>query len=131
MSKEDALKILNRLMRQSGQPDHFVLEDNHRFRPAESYEEWISFMEDLTRRRVALDEVSPEVHISTVFLGLDHNFGGEGGPILFESLVFGGPLDGEMRRYRTWDEAVEGHYQLVVTVKDLVGVPPQVLWDTN
>lgn len=27
-------------------------------------------------------------YISTVFLGIDHNFLGKGGPILFETMVF-------------------------------------------
>lgn len=52
--------------------------------------------------------------VSTVFLGLDHNFSDEGPPILFESLVFGGKLNGEGRRYATWDEAEAGHWELVL-----------------
>jgi hypothetical protein len=50
--------------------------------------------------------------VSTVFLGLDHNFLGNGPPILFETLVFGGEWDGEMFRYSTFEEAVEGHYRV-------------------
>ena len=57
------------------------------------------------------------VFISTVFLGLDHNYGDEGPPILFETLVFGGALDGEMDRYATWDEAVVGHKEMVARVE--------------
>lgn len=49
-----------------------------------------------------------DTRVSTVFLGLDHRFG-EGPPLLFETMVFGGPLDGEMDRYETWEDAVEGH----------------------
>jgi hypothetical protein len=45
------------------------------------------------------DDTVEGVRISTVFLGLDHSFGA-GSPVLFETLVFGGPLDGEMDRYR-------------------------------
>jgi hypothetical protein len=52
------------------------------------------------------------VEISTVFLGLDHNFG-QGPPLLFESMVFGGEDDGEMVRYSTWEEAETGHKLLV------------------
>ncbi len=32
---------------------------------------------------------------------------------MFETIVFGGPMDEEMRRYATWDEAVEGHDEMV------------------
>ena len=49
-----------------------------------------------------------EVKVSTIFLGLDHSFGGPR-PLLFETMVFGGPLDQECKRYSTWDEAVKGH----------------------
>jgi hypothetical protein len=46
--------------------------------------------------------------VSTVFLGLDHGFGFEG-PLWFETMIFGGPLDQSQRRYGTWKDAVEGH----------------------
>jgi len=48
------------------------------------------------------------VLISTVFLGIDHNFG-SGAPILFETMVFGGKHNGFQQRYSTWREAVYGH----------------------
>jgi len=48
-----------------------------------------------------------EVEVSTVFLGLDHSFGGR--PMLFETMIFGGPLDGYQERYSTWSEAEAGH----------------------
>lgn len=46
--------------------------------------------------------------IDTVFLGINHR-DGEGEPILFETMIFGGDEDGYQERYCTWDEAVEGH----------------------
>lgn len=48
------------------------------------------------------------VRVSTVFLGLDHQFG-DGPPILFETMIFGGAHDQFQRRYYTWAEAVNGH----------------------
>lgn len=62
-------------------------------------------------RRVAHTDTGNE-RISTVFLGLNHSFGG-GPPLLFETLVFSGPLDGEMDRYSTWIEAESGHAKMV------------------
>ena len=50
------------------------------------------------------------VRLSTVFLGMDYNHTGEGKPILFETMVFGGDMDGRQERYCTWDEALAGHY---------------------
>lgn len=54
-----------------------------------------------------------ECMISTVFLGLDHNYGGRGEPIVFETMVFNGPKDGFQARYRTWAEAQAGHKRTV------------------
>jgi hypothetical protein len=67
-----------------------------------------------------------DLRISTVFLGLDHNFGLGGPPILFETMVFGEPNlkvlfdralvvrdDLEMWRYATWDQAEAGHRNIV------------------
>lgn len=53
-----------------------------------------------------------DVTVSTVFLCMDHNYSGVGEPILFETMVFGGECDGEMARYRTWNEAVKGHEEM-------------------
>lgn len=46
--------------------------------------------------------------VSTVFLGLDHQFG-DGPPLVFETMIFGGPLDQYQERYCTWAEAEAGH----------------------
>lgn len=62
------------------------------------------------------DDTIRGVRISTVFLGLDHNFFGEGPPILWETMVFGGRLHGEMRRYSSRADAVRGHALFVTRV---------------
>ncbi len=54
-------------------------------------------------------------YVSTVFLALDHSFG-NGPPILFETMVFGGPLDQETNRYATMEEAKQGHINMVKRV---------------
>jgi hypothetical protein len=90
--------------------EHYVLNDDHSVRPAELLE-WAAAFNDTDKRRVARDELDG-VSVSTVFLGLDHSFG-EGPPLIFETLIFGGKLDQEMWRYSTWDEAVAGHKHAV------------------
>ena len=70
-------------------------------------------------RVVAKDKVC-DSKISTVFLGLDHAFE-SGIPILFETMVFGGALDGEQERCSTWEQAEEMHRQMVAKVS---GVAP-------
>lgn len=58
-------------------------------------------------RHVAKTE-KDEIKVSTVFLGIDHSFG-DGPPLLFETMIFGGEHDKDMWRYSTWNEAEEGH----------------------
>ena len=47
--------------------------------------------------------------VSTVFLGIDHNFGPTGDPVLWETLIFGGEHDGEGARYTSLAAARAGH----------------------
>lgn len=50
--------------------------------------------------------------VSTVALGLDHNWG-DGPPLIFETMVFGGARDGYQWRYHTEVEALAGHRRVV------------------
>jgi hypothetical protein len=68
-------------------------------------------------RIVKVTEVAPDVIVSTVFLGLDHSFSAQSQPVLFETMIFGGVRDEEQLRYRTWDEAVEGHDAIVASFR--------------
>ena len=58
-----------------------------------------------------------KVHVSTVFLGMDHAWSGP--PVLFETMVFGGALDEQQWRYCTWAEAMAGHAGIVAQVRAL------------
>ena len=56
--------------------------------------EWGRWMQvNAKRRRVAVTQ-GKGVRVSTVFLGVDHQYQ-DGPPILFETMVFGGKLDDE------------------------------------
>ncbi len=93
----------------------YILDENRRPIPADvvTWGKWREIDENI---RVGQTKVG-EVLVSTVFLGIDHNFLGRGKPILFETLVFGGPLNDEMDRYRTWKEAELGHKEMVERVE--------------
>lgn len=58
--------------------------------------------------------------VSTVFLAINHSHTLTGPPVLFETMVFGGPLGGEQDRYHTWDEAVAGHAAMLARVRAAV-----------
>lgn len=80
-----------------------------------TWAEWIQEHEDLRRlARTSIPTASGKiVEVSTVFLGLDHRFGDEGPPVLWETMVF---VDGEGReqeRWRTKSEAETGHARWV------------------
>jgi hypothetical protein len=88
--------------------------DGHKPVPAATLV-WAKWFEG--RSRHVAQEMIGDVRISTVFLGLDHSFG-NGPPLLFETMVFGGPLDQESDRYETWDEAEAGHRAMVERVRN-------------
>jgi hypothetical protein len=95
--------------------------------PCEDVIEWGKWFENADRH-VAKDEIG-EVMVSTVFLGLD-NGSGIGAPVLFETMVFNGPLDQECERYSTWDEAEVGHKAMLERVKNMsssagANLPPE------
>lgn len=72
---------------------------------------------DLLRWTKQVDDTTiDDSRISTVFLGIDHNWGA-GPPVLWETMVFGGELDQEQVRYRSHDAAVVGHKVMVKRVK--------------
>ena len=54
--------------------------------------------------------VEGDIMVSTVFLGADLGASLAGKPpCLFETRVFGGPLDDHNKRYYSWEGAEEGH----------------------
>lgn len=80
--------------------------------------EWATWFETADRhvaKTVVEQHGENAAKVSTVFLGLDHAFG-DGPPVLFETMVFGGDDDGYQRRYRSWAEAALGHAETVATL---------------
>ena len=78
--------------------------------------EWGRWFET-AERHVGNDKIG-NVRVSTVFLGLEHNFGASGPPIVFETMVFGGKLDGVQERYCTWEQAEKGHAEMLTAVRE-------------
>ena len=69
-----------------------------------------------SERTVRKTRIGADVLVSTVFLGLDHRFGRQGPPLLFETMIFGGPHDGDMWRSATWEDAEKGHEEVVALI---------------
>lgn len=83
-------------------------------------EEWSKWFEKIELRRVSYTELSPDIFVSTICLGLDHNFFGTGPPLLFETMAFG--VEDEIcHRAATLEEAKETHRKVVEEVTEIYG----------
>lgn len=72
--------------------------------------EWAEWFE--TADRIVKKTKVGNVEVSTAFLSFDHQYG-DGPPLLFETMIFGGERDEDMWRYTTWEEAEAGHGRVV------------------
>lgn len=100
----------------------YVLNETGEPVPERDLLKWATWYET-AQRHVALTEFAWG-RVSTIFLGLDHNFllRAEDDPlhykpILWETMVFRGTLTGEQRRYRSREEALKGHRTMVERAK--------------
>lgn len=66
-------------------------------------------------RHVALTQIG-SIEVSTIFLGIDHSFGG-GLPVLFETMVFRRNRAEEQVRCETWEQAEKQHAEMVEMVR--------------
>jgi hypothetical protein len=67
--------------------------------------------------RVAGTEFPDGRYLSTVFLGIDHQYL-DGPPLLFETMLFDDPRGDEQQwRWSTWDEAEAGHAAVVAELE--------------
>jgi hypothetical protein len=82
-----------------------------------SMREWSARLEDdLAYKHVRASAPLEGVEVSTVWIGLDYRMLGLGPPLIFETMVFGGELDGHARRWSTEGEAEAGHDRVVAEV---------------
>ena len=95
--------------------DKYILDEYHQVKPADDFLKWAEWFENRENRIVRQDEENG-VRVSTVFLGIDHNWSGEGPPVLFETMVFGGPTNEDTYRCCTWDQAIEQHRKVALSV---------------
>ena len=94
----------------------YILRDDHTVEPCDDLHEWAVWLEHAPADRVVRQEWVGPHFVSTVFLGLDYQFG-NGPPILFETKIF---IDGGEAVYQdrcsTWDEALAMHAQAVAHI---------------
>ena len=86
--------------------------------PCASVLEWATwFAENDEARVVARTELPSGCVVSTVFLGVDHNFVHEGDPVLWETMMFGSEYDLACDRYRSKKDAIVGHEMWILVAK--------------
>lgn len=83
-------------------------------RLAPNIETWAKALERMDRR--VAETFVGKVRVSTVFIGLDHQFG-NGPPLLFETMVFGGEFDDWQERCSTWEQALAQHERTVKMIE--------------
>lgn len=93
----------------------FILDKEGNPEPCHDLVKWANFIAR-GPRRVAFDKLMM-AEVSTVFVGLNHAIDPTVPPILWETMVFGGKLDGEMARYDSEAAARVGHIQMVDRVR--------------
>ena len=95
---------------------NYILDDTGRPVLEHDVLKWAKWFK--TADRVVAKHKVGDSRISTVFLGIDHNFGPKGPPLLYETMVFGGKLDGEQMRYVTRTTAIAGHRAIALRVAE-------------
>lgn len=88
--------------------DKYILDEKGRPVPEPDLYKWGMWFESANRS--VADEIVNGARVSTVFLGLNHNYG-EGEPLLWETMVFGGDLDQEQDRCSGGREQAEAMHQ--------------------
>lgn len=95
--------------------DKYILDEHDQVVAEPDLLRWANWFEKADRH--IGDTTAGESRVSTVFLSLDQNHGGIGAPVLYETMIFGGPLDQERERYETRQQAEAGHERWVERLK--------------
>lgn len=82
--------------------------------------EWSCLFEDVSYKRIA-GKLIGNFFVSTVWLGLNHNFFSGQTPLIFETMVFNEKEDKyrdfECERYATLEEALQGHKEMCEKIR--------------
>lgn len=110
--------------------NYYLAEDGKTPIPAKDIEEWCQKFRDdmrMVKRHVQENGVWREAvrydcgdgaWVSTVFLGIDHAFG-DGPPVLWETMIFGGPHNDYQERYTSYEDALAGHERALKLAQEL------------
>jgi hypothetical protein len=77
---------------------------------------WAKWFETADDKRVVAKSNVGDASVSTVFLGLNHQWG-DGPPLLFETIIFGGEHNEWQDRCSTWKDAEAMHQKACALVR--------------
>ncbi len=104
---------------------HYILV-NGEPKGTEDILEYCQWFENSDQERIIKQTTVPtkngEIFVSTVFLGIDHNFSAlvcrmgdkQHEPVLWETMIFGGAMDGACNRYSSKQDAMAGHLTMML-----------------
>ena len=81
--------------------------------PCDDLMAWAQWFE--VADRIVQRDIVGDVAVSTVFLGMDHSFG-QGAPVLWETMIFGGQHDHYQERYSPLAAARAGHAKALARI---------------
>lgn len=92
----------------------YILDENKKVVECNDAHKWSQWMNS-ANRIVEQTQISSDVRVSTVFIGIGGGFAETFPSFLFETMIFGGARDMFVYHYWTWDEAVKGHKEVVAS----------------
>jgi hypothetical protein len=88
---------------------YYILDEQGNPVPEPDSARWSNWFENSHNRILKRDYLPDDILVCTVFLGIDHNLCGRGPPVLWETMILGGPHDQYQRRYSSREAALAGH----------------------
>ena len=99
-------------------PFTYILDANRKPVQHANDDDWFRWFSNMDNRRVALTFVgNGDVMVSTVFGGIDRNYGREL-PLFFETRILGGNYDGMEWLSSSWEAAENCHAQAIAFLRE-------------
>jgi hypothetical protein len=95
----------------------YILDDDDTPIPS-NITDYVEWEKANPERRIVKQDVVGDIHVSTVFLGLDHRWWSSDTPVLWETMIFEGKHDQYQERYTSYKDALEGHKKALNLVKN-------------
>jgi hypothetical protein len=96
----------------------YILNEDGEPEPCPNPFKWVMWMEHgIPGQRIVLQTHVGDSNVLTVFIGTDRQCG-DGPPILWETMILGGPCDQRRWRYATKLEALHGHGLAMQQIED-------------